>query len=46
MFAIIDFAARKGLGATPPSQSVSSTAAPATAKHRARQTAIRGETYA
>ena len=46
MFAIIDFAARKGLGATPPSQSASGTAAGATAKHRARQTGIRGETYA
>jgi putative endonuclease len=48
MFAIIDFAARKGLGATPPSQSASNTAAATgdPAKHRARQTGIRGETYA
>jgi putative endonuclease len=45
MFAIIDFAARKGLGATPPSQSVSIVAGDP-AKHRARQTGIRGETYA
>jgi putative endonuclease len=45
MFPSIDFAARKGLGATPPSPSASSTAAGATAKHRARQTGIRGETY-
>ncbi len=45
MFAIIDFAARKGLGATPPSQPTS-TATGTAAKHRARQTGIRGETYA
>ncbi|MGA9568597.1 MAG: YraN family protein [Candidatus Acidiferrales bacterium] len=46
MFAIIDYAARKGLGATPPSQSPSTTAAGDSAKYRARQTGIRGETYA
>jgi putative endonuclease len=48
MFAVIDFAARKGLGAMPQSQSASNTAAAAgdPAKHRARQTGIRGETYA
>jgi putative endonuclease len=45
MFAIIDFAARKGLGATPPSPSVP-TGTGATAKNRARQTGIRGETHA
>ena len=45
MFAMIDFAARKGLGATPSSQSAP-TAAGTTAKQRARQTGIRGETYA
>ncbi len=45
MFAIIDFAARKGLGATPPTDSAS-TVAGDSAKHRARQTGIRGETYA
>jgi putative endonuclease len=45
MFAMIGFAAPKGLGATPPSQSAS-TSASGTAKHRARQTGIRGETYA
>jgi putative endonuclease len=45
MFAIIDFTARKGLGATPPSQSASIVAGDP-AKQRARQTGIRGETYA
>jgi putative endonuclease len=45
MFAIIDFAARKGLGATPPSQSASIVEGDP-AKHRARQTGIRRETYA
>ena len=45
MFAIIDFAARKGLGVTP-SAHPSSNAAGDSAKHRARQTGIRGETYA
>jgi putative endonuclease len=45
MFAIIDFAARKGLGATPSSQSPP-TAAGTNAKVRARQTGLRGETYA
>jgi putative endonuclease len=45
MFAIIDFAARKGLGATPPTDSAS-TVAGDSAKHRARQAGIRGETYA
>jgi putative endonuclease len=45
MFAMIDFAARQGLGATPPSQSASNSPG-TTAKHRARQTGIRGETYA
>jgi putative endonuclease len=45
MFAIINFAARKGLGAPLPSQAAS-TPAGTTAKHRARQTGIRGETYA
>jgi putative endonuclease len=48
MFAMIDFAARKGLGATPPSKSASPAgdAAGDSAKNRARQTGIRGETYA
>jgi Holliday junction resolvase-like predicted endonuclease len=50
MFAIIDFAARKGLGATPSAHASSaqtpSSAGGDTAKHRARQTGIRGETYA
>ena len=45
IFAIINFAARKGLGATPTSQSAS-TSASNSAKNRARQTGIRGETYA
>ena len=45
MFAVINFAARKGLGATPTSQSASSNASNC-AKNRARQTGIRGETYA
>jgi putative endonuclease len=45
MFAIIDFAARKGLGA-PSSGHSTSGAAGDSAKHRARQTGIRGETYA
>jgi len=45
MFAIIDFAARKGLGA-PSSGHPTSRAAGDSAKHRARQTGIRGETYA
>jgi putative endonuclease len=45
MFAIIDFAARKGLGATP-SAHAPAEAAGATAKNRARQTGVRGETYA
>ena len=45
MFAIIDFAARKGLGATPSAHS-QADAAGATAKNRARQTGVRGETYA
>jgi putative endonuclease len=45
IFAVVDFAARKGLGATPPSQS-ELIAAGDPAKHRARQTGIRGETYA
>jgi Holliday junction resolvase-like predicted endonuclease len=45
MFAIIDFAARKGLGA-PSSAHSTSGAAGDSAKHRARQTGIRGETYA
>jgi putative endonuclease len=48
IFAVVDFAARKGLGATPPSRSASHTAAAVgdPVKHRARQTGIRGETYA
>ena len=45
MFAVINFAARKGLGATPTSQSASTNASNS-AKNRARQTGIRGETYA
>ncbi len=45
MFAIIDFAARKGLGASSSSKSVSIVGGDS-AKHRARQTGIRGETYA
>jgi putative endonuclease len=45
IFAIINFAARKGLGATPTSQSASTNASNS-AKNRARQTGIRGETYA
>jgi putative endonuclease len=45
MFAIVDFAARKGLGA-PSSAHSTSGAAGDSAKHRARQTGIRGETYA
>jgi putative endonuclease len=45
MFAIVSFAARKGLGATPSAHSPSG-GAPDSAKHRARQTGVRGETYA
>ena len=45
IFAIVDFAARKGLGATLSSHSPTDAAGD-TAKHRARQTGIRGETYA
>jgi putative endonuclease len=45
MFAIIDFAARKGLGATPSADSPSGAAGDS-AKQRARQTGVRGETYA
>jgi len=45
MFAIIDCAARKGLGA-PPSAHLPSGAAGDSFKHRARQTGVRGETYA
>jgi putative endonuclease len=45
MFAIIDFAARKGLGPQPSSHP-SSSASGDSAKNRARQTGIRGETYA
>lgn len=45
MFAVIDFAARQGLGATP-SAHIPTGAAGDPAKHRARQTGIRGETYA
>jgi putative endonuclease len=45
MFAIIEFAARKGLGTTP-SRHSRSDAAGDSVKHRARQTGIRGETYA
>jgi len=41
MFAIVDFAARKGL-----SESSASGDADDTAKHRARRTGVRGETYA
>ncbi len=44
MFAIIDFAARKGLGAPPAANPPG--AAGDSAKHRARQTGVRGETYA
>jgi putative endonuclease len=45
MFAIVSFAARRGLGATPSANSPSGAGA-ATAKNRARQTGVRGETYA
>ena len=45
MFAIVSFAARKGLGATPSAHSPSG-GAPDSAKHRARQTGVRGKTYA
>ncbi len=44
MFAIIDFAARKGLGAPPAANPTG--AAGDSAKHRARQLGVRGETYA
>jgi putative endonuclease len=40
-FAAVDFAARKGLA-----ESVSADALPASAKHRAIRTGVRGETYA
>jgi putative endonuclease len=45
MFAIVNFAARKGLGATPSAPSSSSHDADS-AKNRARQTGVHGETYA
>jgi putative endonuclease len=45
MFAVIDFAARKGLGATPSAHTPTGVAGDP-AKHRARQTGIRGKTYA
>jgi putative endonuclease len=45
MFAIVSFAARKGLGAIPSALSPSD-AAGITAKNRARQIGVRGETYA
>jgi len=45
MFAIIDFAARKGLGAQSSAHSPSG-AGGESAKHRARQTGVRGEAYA
>src|SRR5271156_3480136 len=45
MFAIVDFAARKGLGAPQTSLSPSGDAG-VSAKNRARQTGVRGETYA
>jgi putative endonuclease len=45
MFAVIDFAARKGLGATPSAHTPTGVAN-VSAKNRARQTGIRGETYA
>jgi putative endonuclease len=45
IFAIVSYAARKGLGATPSPHSPSDAGGDS-AKHRARQTGIRGETYA
>jgi putative endonuclease len=45
MFAIVNFGARKGLGAMASANS-SSSAPGVSAKHRARQTGVRGETYA
>jgi putative endonuclease len=45
IFAVVDFAARKGLGATS-SAHTPTGAAGDPAKHRARQTGIRGEPYA
>jgi putative endonuclease len=45
LFAIVNFAARKGLGATPSAQPGSDVAG-VWAKNRARQTGVRGETYA
>jgi hypothetical protein len=42
MFAIVNFGARKGLGATPSAPSSSSDDADS-AKNRARQTGVRGE---
>jgi putative endonuclease len=44
MFAIVKFAARKGLGA--PSAANAPAVVGDPAKHRARQTGVRGETYA
>jgi putative endonuclease len=50
MFAIVNFAARKGLGGMPsansPSEQSVSGAARLDVKNRARQTGVRGETYA
>jgi putative endonuclease len=50
MFAIVNFAARKGLGAMPSANSSSeqsvSGATHLDVKNRARQTGVRGETYA
>jgi hypothetical protein len=45
LFAIVNFAARKGLGATPSAQPGSDVAG-VWAKNRARQTGVRGETHA
>ncbi|MFZ3216408.1 MAG: YraN family protein [Candidatus Acidiferrales bacterium] len=50
MFAIVAFAARKGLSAPLPANSpdagAAASSAPASAKHRARLTGVRGETFA
>jgi putative endonuclease len=49
MFGLVDFAARRGLAGAPaeePKSAGAPPAAPSEAKHRARRTGIRGETYA
>lgn len=46
MFAYVDFAARKGLAETPVPESSGEASDRISARHRARRTGVRGETYA